>query len=295
MTIKNINPNYATSNRMPRQMIDAHVQNLEMNSVSCTWEQSFQCPCINTQSNSPKPDCPICHGQGIVFTDPKLIDIAISGDKNQSYEGIYNNTYLPSTLATPQVTSNGIEDGIKPGDRITVNNWYTPQNYLFNITKSRLNKGIFLPYSASEIRRAYAIQNTNLKELVIDSDISLKDNYVSVNNESLLGLNISLILSIEKRYYVTMLVKELRYSRQDSYKQKDAATGYGNKFLTYGQLSEGKPQYNGNQVFKMPNLLSLRRETLYFKDSNIVSSDTDNNLVISDPKVKSFNDFMDGD
>lgn len=292
--MSNINPKYLLENRMPSQLIDAIVQLLQQNSVSCLWEQTLRCPCVNVQSNSPQPDCPICHGQGWVFTNPNTLDIAITSDKNQAYDGMNVDGYLPSTLATPQITQSGIEDGIKPRDRITIQGWYVPQSYIFNVNQQRLNNGIFLPYVTQEIIRAYIINNNTLVSLNIGTDIALDNNFVKIINSDLLGKTISCVLSIEKRYYVTMLVKDLRYSHQKSAKQKNAATGYGNTYLTYSQLKNGSVQYNGDQVFKMPNQLLLRRETLYFNDTDLVSSATDNSRVISDPIVSSFNSFMSG-
>lgn len=295
ITPKDINPQYLLNNRLGKQLVKFIVQNLQSNSVNCTWEQTFRCPCVDIQSNSPKPDCEVCHGQGWVFGQSYILDIGFGSDKNQVYDGVNTQGFLPSTLATPQITQGGIEDGIKPGDRITINNWYVPQSYIFNVTKSRLNGGVFVPYLVKSIDRAYIIKDSQLQSLDIGNDIVLEDNYIKVINNDLLGSTISCLLSIAKRYYVSMLLKDLRYTHQSGADEKKAATGYGNSFITYSQLINGEVQYNGDQVFKMPNQLLLRRETLFFSSSNLVENDTDNNSVISDPRVQSMNSFLGGE
>ncbi len=32
------------------------------------WRKSYVCPCVNPATNSPKPDCPHCHGKGFLWT-----------------------------------------------------------------------------------------------------------------------------------------------------------------------------------------------------------------------------------
>lgn len=292
----NINPNYKAKNSVPYTRVEAVVQLLEKTTISCTWEQSMRCPCVSGSSNSPKPDCPICYGQGWVFRNPYILDIAIIHDEKNFMSGSEGSFTLPGSLATPQITSNGIEDGIKAGDRITVNNWYTPQSYLFNVTQKRLNNGIFLPYDVNSIKTAYYINNDELVQINVSTAFSFEGDFLKVNDETLLGKNITLILSIVKRYYVVALNKELRYAQEERETEKEAATGNGNEniFLDYASLkSSGLNKFvEGKAVFKMPNQLLLRRENFYFPDTNIIQNETDNNLVIADPRVQDFNSFM---
>ena len=46
------------------------------------------------------------------------------------------------------------------------------------------------------------------------------------------------------------------------------------------------------QIYRLPPLLSLRRESLYFSNVDLVSNETDNNRVIQDPRVSAMNDFL---
>ena len=49
-----------------------------------------------------------------------------------------------------------------------------------------------------------------------------------------------------------------------------------------------------HQIYRLPPLLVIRRENLYFSNINLVSSESDNNSVIKDPRVSDFNDFING-
>lgn len=290
MANKNINP-IVHHNSMPFQAIKELVELLDRHSIKCTWEQAVQCPCFS--NGSPKIDCPLCHGQGWVYKEPYDLDIAILSD-NKQILSVQEGTYLPmSSVGIPQITSNGIENGIKPSDRITVKNWQTPQNYIFNVTNKRLKEGIFLPYDVDSITHAYIINQDNQLDDIKDA-LELDDNNIlHINDETLIGKNISLILSVEKRFYVVALAKELRYAQFNKKQDKMQATGNGNQFLTYQQLQDGEFT-DGIQIFRMPNKLILRRENLYFPDYNIIQSDNDdeNNYEIKNPTINEAEDLL---
>lgn len=301
---KNIDPKYPSRNIIPAQRIAEHVQNLWQHSVRCKWEVSMRCPCVSIDSNSPRPNCPICHGQGYFFPEAYELDMALQSDENKYNIGGHGRQYLPGTKATMQFgTVSGVpSQNVKPGDRITVLNWTTPQEYIFNVTESRLNEGLFLPYSTKKVLRAFSTVKARndiqteadgqLEELDVAKSFSLKDNFLKVEDSSLLNKNITVLLSIEKRFYVESLLKELRYENFSRADEKAWATGNGNKFLTYDQLKNGKPQYNGTQTFQMPNEALLRRELFFVSSSNLVSNETDNNMVISDPATGAFEDWL---
>lgn len=289
MVNKNINP-IIHKNNMPFQAIKELVELLNRHSIKCTWEQAIQCPCFN--NGSPKIDCPLCHGQGWVYKDPYDLDIAVLSDNKQILATQDGNMIPLSSIGIPQITSNGIEDGIKPSDRITVKNWNTPQNYIFNVTNKRLKSGLFMPYKVNDITHAYIIENNTLVD--IKDYLSLDENNIlHINNDSLLGKNISMILSVEKRFYVVALNKELRYAQFNKIQDKEEATGNGNKFLTYKQFENGEFK-DGIQIFKMPNQLLLRRENLYFPNYNIIESDNDdiNNYEIKSPTISEADNLL---
>lgn len=46
------------------------------------------------------------------------------------------------------------------------------------------------------------------------------------------------------------------------------------------------------QIYRLPPLLLLRRENLYFSNLNVVSSESDNKAIISDPRANELADFV---
>ena len=293
---KNINPNYPSRNIIPSQRIAEHIQNLWRHSVRCLWEVSMRCPCVSTDTNSPQPLCPICHGQGYFYPQSYELDMGLQSDENKYNIGGHGKQYLPGTLATPQFsTVSGIpSQNLKPGDRITVMNWTTPQEYIFNVTDRRLKDGLFLPYSVKGITSAYTTKEDGSLEVLNKDDFHLEDNFIHIDNKAYLDKNISVLLNVEKRFYVESLIHELRYENFDRADEKAWATGKGNKFVSYDQLINGLPQYNGTQTFQMPNQALLRRELLYQSASNLIDKETDNNMVLSDPETGKFEGWLNG-
>ena len=127
------------------------------------------------------------------------------------------------------------------------------------------------------------------------------------------------------------LLKELRYQKYDRLEDKRWVTGngtnkvtdqemqegkiakeeYGNNILDYTDLPDGNqlssfyPQLikrdgapiviGKHQVFRLPPLLLIRRENLYFSNLNVVSSESDNKNIISDPRANDMESFIHGD
>lgn len=296
---KNINPKVPLRNIIPSQRIAEHILNLWRHSVRCLWEVSMRCPCVSASSNSPKPDCPICHGQGYFYPQSYILDMGMQSDKGKLSIGEHSANFVPGTVATPQFsTASGIpSQNIKPGDRITVLNWTTPQEYIFNVTEGRLKDGVFLPYRTKKVTQAYIqADDGQLKSLDLEKDLELsEDNFLHILNDKLLDKNITLLLNIEKRFYVESLLKELRYENFDRVDEKEWATGNGNKFVHFDQLKDGNAQYNGTQTFQLPNQLLLRREIYYFPNVNLVENNTDNNMVINDPTNKALKQWREGE
>lgn len=331
-------------------MIKNVVQLIQQQSINVVWEQAFKCPCVNIQTGQPQPNCPVCHGQGWIYLHPRSIDMAIQGDHKNFLLNQDGVSQMGTSLATPQITVNGIEQGIKPGDRITVSGWTTNESYVFNVTQSRLKNGTFIPYDVTAINEAYIIKDGELVNLDTTNDLELDGNFVKVLNSDLLNETITLSLEIIKRFYVVSMSKELRYQTYYNLADKEWATGDGangslddtsddsstsatnttiitksgsesstttitvsgnnvvdgsdvddrssaNVLQKFPQVinKDGKKIVLGkHQVYRLPPLLILRRENLYFSNIDLVTSESDNNSAIKDPRVNDFNDFING-
>lgn len=330
--IKDVNPIYPESNKMPPLMIKNVVNLLRQHSISTIWEQAYRCPCLDVATGQPQPNCPICHGQGWIYLHPRRIDMAIQGDQKRYNNGETGMDEMGSSQATPQISVNSVEQGIKPGDRITVEGWTTNETYTFNVNEQRLKHGIFLPYDVQSINEALIIDGGTLTELDVNKSFTLKENYLYINDEPLLDKTISLSLEIVKRFYVVSMLKELRYEQYINLADKLWATGNGtgqpapddlpqtnsgivykrgNVINNFGDFKVPKivnqkyPQVvnkdgarvveGKHQVYRMPPLLLIRRENLYFSNVNLVSSETDNKSLIHDPRVSEFDSFMSGE
>lgn len=318
-TVERLNPLYVQSQMKPIE-IKYVVQLIEQHSIESIYEQSYKCPCVDPQTLQPKPDCPICHGQGFIFMHPKSLDIAFLSDQKQfslNTQGLDQNG---ATLATPQITVNQIEQGIKPGDRITVPGWTTNENYIFNVDQQRLNNGIYLPYKVQSINEAYTISGGSLSRLQ-EGDLTLDGDFLKVTNDQLLNSTISLSLEVVKRFYVVSLEKELRYQKYLNLAQKLWALGNGtgeinsnktdeyttlNSYLSNKQAMQmDKIKYpqvqnrdgklidtSKKQIYRMPPQLRLKRENLYFSNINLTNKESNGNTAINDPRVTEMNDFL---
>lgn len=332
-SIENANPLYPSHSTMPAIVIKNVVQLIQQHAISTIWEQSYRCPCVDISTGQPEPNCPVCHGQGWVYLHPKRIDMAIQGDQKRFSLVENGMDELGSSQATPQITVNGIEQGIKPGDRITVEGWTTNDTYTFNVTQQRLNDGIFLPYKVQSINEALIINDGKLEELDVNKNFELKDNFLKIKSEKLLDQTISVSLEIVKRFYVVSMLKELRYEQYYRLADKLWATGNGTGVPLNGDVQKANykivqgndivqaddPNYpkpanalkqrypqvvnkdgarivlGKHQVYRLPPLLLLRRENLYFSNLNVVNSETDNKSVIKDPRANDLDEYLNGD
>lgn len=298
MTVQqpDINPNIPKNNT-PFFEVKNLIDMVARYAIKCTWEQALKCPCF--KNSSPDINCPLCHGQGWIYQNPVTLDMAMLSDQN-SIKTIAQGDYIPmSTIGVPQVTSNGIENGIKPNDRITVQGWNTTQNYIFTLTEQRYRNGLFLPYKVDKIMKAYTIDDRrNLSDVSESLKLNTDTNILKVTDETLIGKNITLLLSVVKRFYVVGMDKELRYFQIKKRSYKEDITGNGNSYLTYEQLQDGKIP-DGVQIFRAFNNLILRRENLYFSDFNLIdnniSEDEQNNYIIQDPQMKQINSILGDD
>lgn len=305
------------------------VQLIQQHAVNVVWEQAMRCPCVDISTGQSMPNCPVCHGQGWVYLHPRSLDMALQSDSKRFSLNATGQDQMGTTLATPQITINSVEQGIKPGDRITVSGWTTSENYVFNINEQRLQYGLFLPYKVNGINEAYIIENGELKQLDL-SDFALHDNWLSIENQDLLNTTISLSLEIVKRFYVVALDKELRYQTYTKLADKQWATGNGSNQIRQKAITEykagndyidnsditspdfsqrvidsskllypqvvkrdGKLIVNGkHQVYRLPPQLLLRRENLYFSNLNLVTKESDNHSAIRDPRVSDLKNFL---
>lgn len=302
---KNINPSYQFKPSLLPLDIKRVVELIRQHSIPVIWEQAFKCPCVDIPTGQPKPDCEYCHGQGWLYLHPRKIDMALQGDSKRFGVGETGTDQLGTSHATPQITINGIEQGIKPGDRITVPGFTTNESYTFNVTQQRLNKGLFIPFKVEAINEAFYIDD-GLKQ-VADGDLTLNDNFVQINNDELLDKTITLSLEVTKRLYVVTLNKELRYQKYTRTRDKLIALGNEqgaesdqdqdnivskDNFPQIIKRDGAKIVVGKEQLYRLPPLLSLRRESLYFSNVDLVSNETDNNRVIQDPRVSAMNDFL---
>ena len=241
-------------------------------------------------------------------------------ETNSAIEDRAVNNAFSTLVATPQITINQVEQGIKPGDRITVPGWTSNENYIFNVDLQRLNNGIYLPYKVQSINEAYTITNGSLSRLK-EGDLTLDGDFLKVTNDQLLNSTISLSLEVVKRFYVVSLEKELRYQKYLNLAQKLWAIGNGtgeissdetndyttlNSYLSNQQamkMDQVKyPQVQNRdgklidtskkQIYRMPPQLRLKRENLYFSNINLTNKESNGNTAITDPRVTEMNDFL---
>lgn len=328
-SVKNINFSYPSHRVEMPLLIKEIVQLIQQHAVNVVWEQAMRCPCVDISTGQPMPNCPVCHGQGWVYLHPRSLDMALQSDSKRFSLNTTGQDQMGTTLATPQITINSVEQGIKPGDRITVSGWTTTENYVFNINEQRLQYGLFLPYKVNDINEAYTIENGKLKQLDLNN-FALHDNWLSIENQDLLNATISLSLEIVKRFYVVALDKELRYQTYTKLADKQWATGNGSNQIRQKAITEykagndyidnsdatspdfsqrvidsskllypqvvkrdGKLIVNGkHQVYRLPPQLLLRRENLYFSNLNLVTKESDNHAAIRDPRVSDLKAFL---
>lgn len=218
------------------------------------WEQSFVCPCVNPMTNQPDPSCPICHGTGRGYL-PAVTNVKIAIQSND--KGF---TRTPFGTFDQGSSTGTVQIGYKVStwDRITVPDATVRQQYMFNVSESRLSTGKYIPYDVKEMLYVAAMKPSEPKtfhELIPNIDYTFnRDTNVLKVNSSLLGYNITLLATVTLRYIVYNVPKELRYQY--------TATGREN-----------------NPIFtEMPRLISLKREEIFINNIPLVNP-SDNQLT----------------
>ena len=283
---KDINP-LPHINKYPNQMVSQYVNLIEKLGRQVIWEKSIPCPCINPKTNSPRIDCPVCHGQGIVYTNSYMLKGIMQSDNKSAYASKFGQAERGTTVFTPQLTDNGVENGIAIRDRITLPDMTLSQTYLVNITSGRLSLGVFIPYNVNRIVSASAIINNALTDVTNKISIS-SNNILKVSDDSLLNHNISLNLEVQARYYIVNITKETRYTRATDYKNKSSYVGWYNKNLeNYKRLFGDDINIKNMELnIRLPKLCIMRRESMFVPDTNINDSDI-NQVKLPDPTVSS--------
>ena len=285
--------------KYPTVSIAGIYKTLDANSRDCLWEQAIYCPCRDSSGDA-DPNCPICKGQGVIFKDPYELAMGIQSDNQGAYTGMYGLGMLGTTYATPQMTENAIENGIGVRDRITLPDVNRSQEYIFNLTETRYNKGVFIPYSVVSFDDVYTMVDNAIVSLSSDDYTYDKDNSIlTIAKEDYVGHTISMRLSVQTRFYVANIIRESRYAHASKMDEKRAAVGYYNfnltKYMeTYGADYSGL-KGTGSVLFHMPKQLVLRREDLFLTDYNFTSGSDLNPNQIKDSKLTVDNSFFAGD
>lgn len=253
-------------NNTPFQSIERIAGLLERVGIPTAWEQHFACPCINPDTNQPKPNCPICGGRGIAFRKARYLQVAFQKNARGAYNGSYGNNELGTTIATPQITENGIENGISFRDRLSVPGLTLSQDYIFNVTDRRVANGVLIPYKVISIDHAVTMNDKfELEELHEGADFtfdSLKG--IIIPAKRLIGQQISLNITAELRYYVVDISKETRWAQTNKQADKEISMKYQDTIFDKYMHQYNKLLSQDIVTFRLPKLLVLRREDLYY-------------------------------
>lgn len=266
-----------TRNNTPFQGLERIAGLLERVGIPTEWEQHFPCPCINPNTNQPKSDCPICNGRGVAFRKPYVLQVAYQKNEKGGYNGSYGNNELGTTIATPQMTENGIENGISFRDRLSIPGLTISQDYIFNVTSRRVTNGVFIPYKIVSFDYVVTIGNSgNLQELHEGIDFKYDKNLGKIYpNEAHVGKQISLNITTELRYYVVDISKETRWAQVKKDQDKEIPLNHQGKIFDK-YVHDNMNISKGIQVFRLPKLLVLRREDLYYPPASFEDSNGDN-------------------
>ena len=301
-TPNNINPDNSR-NTIPFLPISNIISIIERFGLPSIWEKSIPCPCINPVTNAPRSDCPLCHGRGLIFSNPVQLQIAYQSNDKGPYNGPNGMFDLGTTIATPQTTDSGIENGISFRDRLTVTNMSLSQSLMFNLTSKRITNGVYVPYKLSNgiegIDRAITLNGSSIQELIPNEDFTFNKSTNTLNfSKKFLGKNISLNLSVVPRYYVADLSKETRYLQVSKYEVKKQLEGNGNPLLTNYIKNNYVTSTDQINYYRAPKKLILKREDLYVGMVNFEAQDnTDKPNNYIDPKRYadgSINDLLGG-
>lgn len=303
---EDIDPRDKQKNTIPYQETHLLTSLLERAGIPTIWERAFPCPCFDPISQQPRPDCPLCHGKGLLYKDPEVLQVAYQSNSKNPYNGSFGVEDLGTTSATPQHTESGIENGISFRDRLTITGLTIEQTFMFNVTTLRINNGMAIPYLVNKFNGVYSMENNKLVELSLGIKDKLEDNqyfFDSSNNKmyissNLKDSNVTMSISSPLRYYVVDVAKETRYAQVKKTQQKQAMMNYGDKALTnYMNDHSDIADKVGTAYFRVPKLLVLRREDMYIPVTDMATDDNKETSKQLDPKPtyeshKSISDFL---
>lgn len=243
---------------------------VEDRGLNVKWEKSYLCPCRNKKTKVAKMDCPVCHGTGIGYltaTDEKVaIQSQEKGATNMDL-GLYDSGTAIGTTYT--------ESNMSFRDRITVPDVHISQSVVFDVTKDRVERGMYLSYKVEYLELVIGEETGNLVEGK-DYTFDKKENRF-YPKEHLIGTNVSINMQTILRYLIIDLLKESRYQ--------------------YTTVNRVDPKFEN-----LPRKLLLKREDIFVNpepfslESDLTSSD--NKVVDShnsvDPKRKSVGTFFRG-
>lgn len=260
----NLDPSIERNNT-PFQDIQRIAGQLERTGVPSIWEQHVPCPCIDPETNSPKSDCPLCYGRGLIYRKKYELSFTYQSDDKGMYQGQSGFHEVGMTIATPQITENGIENGIAVRDRITVKDISISQSYIFNVTQDRFDKGKFIPYQVLKFDDVYSMSNSyslvSLEE-GRDFDYIPQSSKMIIKNADLIGKNITMNISTALRYYVSNITKETRSAQVKKIMDKRLLENNGSINSKY---AKDYNQINGTDIklYRMPKKLILKREDVF--------------------------------
>lgn len=173
-------------------------------SIKVLWETSFLCPCRNSMTGAPDSSCKICHGRGIGYLPAKeellIIQSQEKGMSNMDL-GLYDSgTAIATTLPEAVVSFR---------DRVTLPEVEITHSMIFDVTRRRVDKGMWLSYDVKKITLALT-DNAEVLHEIDDYTIDIEKNTI-YPREHLMGQNLSLNIVSTLRYIVIDLLKESRY------------------------------------------------------------------------------------
>lgn len=306
MAKEDIDPKPHGKNTTPYQQVQHIMQLLERFGVPTVWERAFPCPCFDPNTQQPKADCPLCHGKGILYKDPKVLQVAYQSNSKNPYNGSMGNEDIGTTIGTPQLTENGIENGISFRDRLTITGLTIAQTFMFNVNDFREFNGMFIPYLVTKFNNVYTLKDGVLIDLVecTNAEFVGKNQYFfdSKTNRmfvspDLKGNNVTMSITSPLRYYVVDIAKETRYAQVVKQQDKEAIFNYGDPKLTNYFQKYSEYVQNGTVYIRMPKKLILRREDMYIPRADIIEKDSKGNTTVVDPKAsiedeKNISDFF---
>ena len=176
--------------------------------IKITWEKSYLCTCRNKVSHAPDSSCPICKGKGIAYLPKEETTMIIQSQEKgviNSDMGLYDSgTAIGTTRKETNITFR---------DRISIPEVHIGQSLLFDVTKRRIEKGMWLSYQVESIE--YAVTDDGVL-LVEGEDFTFdKTQNLFFPLPHLLSKNVSINIKTILRYIVIDLLKESRYQYTD--------------------------------------------------------------------------------